>query len=59
MENLLTRKDVEAIVRLSRSSIYGMISAGSFPKPIRVGRRAVRFMQSDIETWLAARSNKA
>ncbi|WP_078462226.1 AlpA family phage regulatory protein [Sphingomonas sp. NIC1] len=55
LERLLTRKQVESIVSLSRSSIYGMIANNSFPKPIRIGRRAVRFLQSDIEAWLQAK----
>lgn len=55
MDKLLTRRDVEQIVRLSRSSIYQMIAAGSFRKPLRVGRRAVRFRQSAVIQWIAER----
>lgn len=55
MDRLLTRRDVEALVRLSKSSIYAMIANGTFPKPIRVGRRAVRFSTLEIEGWLTKR----
>lgn len=58
MDRLLTRRDVEAVVRLSRSSIYSMIANGSFPRPIRVGKKAVRFLQSDIEAWLQSKINR-
>ncbi len=52
MDRLLTRRDVESVVGLSRSSIYAMIASGAFPAPIRIGKRAVRFSQSDIESWV-------
>ena len=38
---ILRRKDVEATVGLSRSTIYHLISQGLFPAPIKLGKRAV------------------
>lgn len=52
MEKLLTRREVEKMVSLSRSSIYSMMAKGVFPRPIRIGQRAIRFLQSDIYAWL-------
>ena len=40
---------------LSRSSIYLRISNGEFPKPISLGGRAVGWLESDINQWLADR----
>lgn len=57
MTKMLKRTDVEVMIGLSRSTIYVGIAEGTFPKPIRVGRRAVRFLQSDIEQWIKDRSN--
>lgn len=54
---MLKRTDVEVMIGLSRSTIYAGIAEGTFPKPIRVGRRAVRFLQSDIEQWIKDRTN--
>ena len=51
----LRRPSVEAITGLSRSSIYAMMDAGDFPRPVRVGKRAVAWPQSAIEAWLANR----
>ena len=51
----LRRPAVEAVTGLSRSSIYSMMDDGSFPRPIRVGKRAVAWPQSTIEAWLAQR----
>lgn len=52
---LARRRQVEALVQLSRSSIYAGVKAGSFPAPVRIGSRAVAWRISDIETWLEAR----
>ncbi|MCY3960423.1 MAG: AlpA family phage regulatory protein [bacterium] len=52
---LLARRQVEALCRLSTSSIYRFMRDGLFPEPIRVGRRAVRWYASEIDAWLASR----
>ena len=49
---LLRRKTVEKLTGLSRSSIYAMMSGGTFPKQIKIGRRAVAWRQNDIENWI-------
>ncbi len=56
--SVLRRPEVEARVGLSRSSIYAFMAAGQFPKPIRLGARAVAWRASDIEAWLASRSQE-
>ena len=40
---------------LSRSSIYLKVSEGRFPKPISLGVRAVGWLESDVDAWLAGR----
>ncbi len=52
---LLRRKQVEQITGLSRSSIYAMIAEGRFPKQHRIGQRAVAWLESDINDWIATR----
>ena len=54
-DQLLTRREIEKLCRLSRTSIYRLMRAGQFPEPIRIGPRAVRWPQSEIESWLASR----
>ena len=49
---LIRRKTVEKITGLSRSSIYAMMSEGTFPKQIKIGRRAVAWRHEDIENWI-------
>lgn len=41
-DTLLRRADVEQRTGFSRTSIYCLMSAGEFPKPMRIGSRAVR-----------------
>ena len=55
MSNLLTRQEVEARCRIARSSIYRLMRRGQFPEPIRVGPRAVRWSENELENWLAGR----
>jgi hypothetical protein len=38
---ILRRRDVQAMTGLPCSSLYAAIAAGSFPKPIPLGRRVV------------------
>ena len=52
-ERLLTIREVCAIAGVSRSSIYTGINEGHFPRPVRLGRKAIRWRASDIEKWLA------
>jgi prophage regulatory protein len=54
---ILRRKDVEATVGLSRSTIYHLIRKGLFPAPIKLGKRAVGWKVSDIETWVNDRTS--
>jgi prophage regulatory protein len=56
---MLRRKEVEALVGLSRSAIYDALKRNAFPKPTRVGRRAVRWDYAEIRSWLAERATKA
>lgn len=53
------RLDVESLVGLSRSTIYAMIAEGTFPKPIKLGKRAVGWRQADVLTWLESRTSEA
>lgn len=53
----IRRPEVEGLVKLSRSTIYLMIQRGEFPAPVKLGRRAVAWRASDIETWMSSRES--
>ena len=52
---LLRLGDVLVRSGLSRSTLYRQMGEGAFPRPLRVGVRAVRWRESEIEDWLASR----
>lgn len=52
---MLRRPEVEARTGLSRSSLYAMMSRGTFPRPKRIGQRAVAWSEDEIENWLTTR----
>ena len=54
-DRLLRLAEVERLVGLSRATIYRLMRAGTFPEPLRVGPRAVRWPLSAIEAWAASR----
>lgn len=52
---VLRLPSVIALVGLSRSSIYDMMDKGEFPRPVRIGKRAVAWPESTVAEWLASR----
>lgn len=55
IDRMLRREEVEERVGISRSAIYRLMRVGQFPAPRRVGLRAVRWSESDLQAWLASR----
>jgi prophage regulatory protein len=58
LPKILRRPAVEASTGLSRSTIYQHMQAGTFPKPIRLGAKAVGWIESEILAWIEARTNE-
>ena len=54
IDRMLRREEVQERSGLSRSAIYRLMREGDFPLPHRVGQRAVRLRESDLEAWLAS-----
>lgn len=48
---LLRRHEVEDLTGLSRTSLYRLMDEGGFPRPVRVGKRAVAWRTVDLEEW--------
>lgn len=49
---LLRLPSVEAQTGLSKSEIYRRIKDGTFPKPIKLGARAVAWPSAQIDEWV-------
>lgn len=58
MNKFLSPNDVAELTSLHRASIYRLISAGQFPKPIRLTKRRVAFSAEEVEAWMAERLNR-
>ena len=48
VERILRRPEVESRTGLSRSTIYAMMAEDRFPKPKRLGKRAVGWTETAI-----------
>ncbi|PYR87539.1 MAG: hypothetical protein DMF84_31440 [Acidobacteria bacterium] len=53
-DRLLNKWAVEERTSLDITTIYRKMKAGTFPQPVRVGRRRVAWRESDIAAWQAA-----
>ncbi len=48
-------KDAMALTGLSRSTLYSMMSEGTFPASVKLGKRAIGWRSSVIQAWVDAR----
>lgn len=55
-ETILRRPYAEKRYELSLSTIYKMMTEGRLPRPIRLGKRAVGWRESDVARWWDALS---
>jgi prophage regulatory protein len=59
MQSILRLPAVRARVAMSRSTIYQRVREGTFPPPVNLGKRAVGWLVSDVDTWLAAQIERS
>jgi prophage regulatory protein len=52
---ILRRNEVENKTGFKRAHIYALMKDGKFPKPIRLGVRAVGWDSLEIEQWITER----
>ena len=50
-QRLIRLAEVVAMLGIGRTSVYNYIAAGSFPAPIKVGEKSVRWKLSDVLAW--------
>lgn len=53
MQKILRLPSVKARTGLSRSTIYQRVAEGNFPKPVNLGKRAVGWLESEVDQHLA------
>ena len=54
-KKILRLPDLLVMIGLSRSGVYEAIFAGTFPKPVKIGLRAVGWLSSDVDDWISQR----
>jgi prophage regulatory protein len=54
-DRLLRIKELENKLGVKKSTIYKMIQAGEFPKPVKISERARGWRESRAEAWIASR----
>jgi len=54
-KRLLKFEQVHQRTHRSRSRLYADMLEGNFPKPIKLGARAVAWVESEIDAWIEAR----
>jgi prophage regulatory protein len=56
VDRILRRREVTQITGLSRSGLYDLIAKNQFPRPVKLGLRAVGWRRSEIVSWIDSRS---
>ena len=51
-QSILRLSAVKERTGLSRSSIYSLIAAHKFPRQIKLGARAVGWIEQEIDSWI-------
>lgn len=52
---ILRLADVRKLVGLHKSTIYRLIDANDFPKPVRLGPNSVGWLREEIDAWIDSR----
>jgi prophage regulatory protein len=55
LQRFLRRGEVVRLTGLPVSTIYEQMSAGIFPRPVRISARSNGWIESEIAEWQAAR----
>lgn len=54
-DGLARLPEVKARTGLARSTIYLKIQQGEFPKPRKIGQRAIAWDRKELSAWVASR----
>ena len=54
-DRLLSLPEVVRLTGLSRSTLYRKVKEGDFPLPVKLGKRAVGWRESEVIAWINGR----
>lgn len=52
---MLRRREVQSLTGLCCSQLYDFMAGGLFPRPVRIGRKAVAWLETEVAAWQASR----
>jgi prophage regulatory protein len=56
---LQRRREVLAATGLSQTRLYILMAEGNFPRPIKIGGRAVAWAQHEVDGWIRDRYERS
>ncbi|HZL51011.1 MAG TPA: AlpA family transcriptional regulator [Terracidiphilus sp.] len=57
--SFLRLPELKSVTGLSKSSLYALIRANSFPSPVQLGPRTVAWVRSEVRQWAEERISKS
>ncbi|TIU26768.1 MAG: AlpA family transcriptional regulator [Mesorhizobium sp.] len=58
MSRFIRKPDVLTMTGLKQSTLFELIQAGTFPKPVKIGPRAAAWPEEEVNNWMAERIAK-
>ena len=49
-------REVREMIGVSRTTLWRMVQAGAFPKPVRITERSCGYLLEAVEEWMRARA---
>ena len=57
-EQLYRSRELTELLGISRSTLYNWTLSGHFPKPIKLGSRAIAWSESDVQGWITSQQER-
>jgi prophage regulatory protein len=54
-KHLVSKRALLKQIPISGATLARRVAAGAFPRPLRIGKRRVAWVQSEVSDWLAER----
>ncbi len=54
----LKLNDIKQLTKISGSKIYKLVEGDQFPKPIKIGKRSVRWLREEVNEWAKGKESK-
>jgi predicted DNA-binding transcriptional regulator AlpA len=58
MNELMTMKEIRTMLGIGRTAGYSLINNTSFPAPINVSSKCLRWVRTEVMEWLNAQKNR-